>query len=401
MKMFFNYFLLEAKRSTKALGKTLLGFVCTFLALTALVILVCHTILQTKAFPALEVGVVLPEDEGLMKVAATYVSTMDSVESICNFQYVTESEAKKMIETEELQVVLILPATLYEDLNYLEASTATMILPENETMGTRIFGELLESGVNLLQVAESGVSASNDVAAGYKINMSHGKLLNFLAVKYAYQALDRMDTYDEYVLSPMGTLNEVQFYFLAFFLLVLLMSGMHFSYLFHQREQALKKKLHAAGLNETFIAVSKISLMTLILLIGGSLLYLLGVLFSEQTSSYFLWFQGSSFIGIAIVALALSCHFYFIYTLAKDAKQGTLLLLITNLLFLLSSGIIVPKAYLPQGVELVGQILPSYSWGSLLQQSLFDTINITCLLPVFIWMILEVCLGVYLSWKNI
>ena len=401
MKLFFNYFQLELKRSLKAFGKTLIGSICTFLALALLLILVCHTILQTKAFPSIEVGVVLPEDEGLLKVATTYVSTMESVESICNFQYMTESEALKMMEAEELQVVLILPATLYEDLNYLESSTVTMILPENENLGIRIFGELLESGVNLLQIAESGVSASRDIATGYTLCMPQEKLLNFLATKYAYQALNRMFIYSEQILSPMGTLNEMQFYFLAFLLVFTLISGVQFSYLFHRREQALRKKLHAAGLNETFIAGTKIILMAASLYIMELLLCWLGIYFSEKTNTYFLWSKGISFMGIAIVALALSCHFYFIYTLAKDAKQGILLLLITNLLFLLSSGIIVPKAYLPQGVALVGQILPSYSWGSLLQQSLFDTINITCLLPVFIWMILEVCLGVYLSWKNI
>ncbi len=401
MKMFFNYFRLEAKRSLIALSKTLMGFACAILALTGLVTLVCHVILQTKAFPVMEVGVVLPEDEGLMKVAATYVSTMDSVESICNFQYVTESEARKMMETEEWQVVLILPATLYQDLNYMEHTTATIILPENESAGVRIFGELLESGVNLLQIAESGVLSSDHVASGYDISMSRSKLLNFLAVKYAYQALDRMDTYDEYVISPMGTMNEVQFYYLAFFLLVLLMSGTHFSYLFHSREFALKKKLHAAGIHETLIAVTKIINMFLILFVSGCLLYWIATLLSSKTSTYFLWFQNTAFIGIGILALALSCHFYFVYTLAKDGKQGTLLLLITNLLFLLSSGIIVPRAYLPQGVTIIGQFLPSYGWGMLMQQAFFDTINITCLLPVIIWMMIEVCLGVYLSWKNI
>ena len=83
------------------------------------------------------------------------------------------------------------------------------------------------------------MSATYDVSQAEVLKMSRGELGNFLAVKYALQALDRMDTYDVEVVSPMGTMGQLQFYFLALFICICLICGLNFSYLYEKKQKAL------------------------------------------------------------------------------------------------------------------------------------------------------------------
>ncbi len=400
MNMLTNYFLLEGKRSLFILKKSIMSLACVVLAFAAIVLVVCQLMLQTTLFPKIEVGVVMDEDDQMMEVAANYISAMESVESVCNFQYVDYEEGESMLSEGELQVVIVLPANLYDDLNSLENANATILLPEGESMGVRMFGQILSSGVGLLHVAEAGVKASYTVSSGENMLITRSELGNFLATRYAAQALDRMDTFDELVISPTGIMSIIQFYFLCLLLCLCLIYGLQFSYLYEKQQKALQNKLCIEGVGKLQQALVKILLMSIYIFVLQLALYGLGHVVSQISELYFLELSLGAIPMMILLSIAISIHFHLVYTLAKDEKQGALLLLVTSVLMVICGGLLIPQAYLPEIAQWIGNVTPLYGWSMVGQQMLFGEVSLAAVAIMIGWGLAEFVIGVYVSWKN-
>ena len=87
MRMFFNYFLLEAKRSLMVLKNSIFSMISMVMVLCTIVAGLYYFMMETTVFPKIEVGVVLSEEDTVLEMMTNYISSMDSVESICNFHY--------------------------------------------------------------------------------------------------------------------------------------------------------------------------------------------------------------------------------------------------------------------------------------------------------------------------
>ena len=399
MKMVANYFLFEGKRCLYVWKKSIVSLACVILAVVALVIAVYQVMLSNTIFPKIDVGVVVEEDDTRMELVLSYISAMESVEKICDFHFVTKEQGESMLLEDKLQVVMILPATLYEDLNSLENATATLLLPPEKELGNQMFEQILSSGVGLLHVAEAGVKASLEVSKGEELLMKRGKIGNFLAKRYAMQALDRMEAFEDSVISPMGQMSMSQYYFLAAFFCFSLVCGINFSFLYESKQKAFSQKLCIEGVNGVSQAFVKIIWMTLYLFMMELLLYIGGCILSKQTYSYFLEFRIGTVLGLLLISLAISVHFHLIYTWAKDAQQGALIVLITSILMVVCTGLILPASYLPGIAQVFGQYVPLYGW-NVFAQSIFYSIE-TSVLGIYFWLLAELGIGVYISWKNV
>lgn len=398
--MLSNYFWLEAKRSLFVLKKSILSVICVLLALGSIATGMFFLMTETTVFPKVEVGVVIPEENTMVELITNYIASMDSVESVCDFSYVSYEEGERLLSEGSLQVVVVLPANLYEDLNSWQNVQATILLPEEETLGGRMFGQILSSGLGLLQVAEAGVKASYEISAGQSLQMSRGELGYFLGMKYVGQVLDRMDTYDTLVISPTGTMTMLQFYFLGTLLAVCLLYGLNFSYLYEKKQKPLQDKLRIEGVGLVKQGLVRILLMAIYLFVLELLIYAAGCTLSEVLGLYVIYFQWPSVLGFMLLALAISVHFHLVYGIAGDEKKGAMLLLITSILMVLCAGLIVPSAYLPEAAQLVGEIAPLYSWSLLGQELLYGDVGFAVLLIPLCWMLGEFAIGVYVSWKK-
>ena len=355
--------------------------------------------MKTTVFPKIEVGVVVPEDNTIVEMITNYISSMESVESICDFSYVSYEDGKRLLSEGDLQVVVVLPANLYEDLNSWQSVQATILLPKEEVIGSRMFGQILSSGLGLLQVAEAGIKSSYEVSVDQSLKMSRGEIGYFLGMKYVGQVLDRMDTYDEFVISPTGTMTMVQFYYLGLMLCVCLIYGLNFNYLYEKKQRALQAKLCIEGVGKIHQALIRMILMSVYVFVLELIVYGIGCVVSETLGLYFVNFSIDGVVGLLILALMIGVHFHMIYSIGKD-KNGTLILLITSILMVLCAGLIVPSAYLPEIAQFVGEVAPLYTWSLLAQGALFENLAVVELGIPLIWLAVEFVIGVYVSWKS-
>lgn len=92
-------------------------FIVMLLLIAGGVLAVSLVMKDAGVFQTAEIGVVIPEDEAQTKMVAQFISAMDSVKSVCHFQYLNQDKAMASLEKGTLDAVLSLPEQFYEDVD--------------------------------------------------------------------------------------------------------------------------------------------------------------------------------------------------------------------------------------------------------------------------------------------
>nr|WP_300849803.1 ABC transporter permease [uncultured Schaedlerella sp.] len=339
-----------------------------------------HVFFGSQMFQAIDVGVSVPEGEKETKAVARFISAMESVESVCNFRYFPEDRAMKKLYEGEIQAVIVLPESLYEDMYTGQKGRITVYLPEDPPFRVQVFRELLADGVSLLTTAEAGVLAASDLAedgvfesggraedgapaSGGTVKDGSSRMkpyeaANFISYEYIKCALGRNKMFDEYVYSPLGQMNLYQYYFAAAISVLLLMSGLNYSFLYQGNSLAVEQKLRIMGLGALKASAIKILVMANASWLLAAAAYLAGCLFSRWSKSYFLWFHGSALLWLIPAGIGAAVYFHAVFSIFGKGMQGAVFLLSVNAVMLFCSGVIIPSAYLPEMVGRLGKYLP-------------------------------------------
>ena len=369
MRTFFIYLFLEYKKSAKVLLKSTVSLLLAAVLLLGAAAVLSHVFFGSRMFQAIDVGVAVPEGEKETKAVLRFLSAMESAESVCNFRYFPENEAKEKLYEGEVQAVIVLPESLYEDMYSGEKGRIAVYLPEDPPFRVQVFRELLADGVSLLTTAEAGVLAASDLAGADAIvygeqdetgfsKMKPYEAANFISYEYIKCALGRDNMFDEYVYSPLGQMDLYQYYFAAAVSVLLLMSGLNYSFLYQGNSRAVEQKLRVMGLGTVKASFIKILVMANASWLLAVASYLAGCLFSRWGKFDFIWFHGSALLLLIPVSIGAAFYFHAVYSVFGKGMQGAVFLLSVNAVMVLCSGVVIPLAYLPEAVRRVGQYLP-------------------------------------------
>jgi len=357
MRTFFIYLFLEYKKSAKVLLKSTVSLLLAAVLLLGAAAVLSHVFFGSRMFQAIDVGVAVPEGEKETKAVLRFLSAMESAESVCNFRYFPENEAKEKLYEGEVQAVIVLPESLYEDMYSGEKGRIAVYLPEDPPFRVQVFRELLADGVSLLTTAEAGGLAASDLAGTDAIaygerdetgfpKMKPYEAANFISYEYIQCALGRDNMFDEYVYSPLGQID------------LLLMSGLNYSFLYQGNSRAVEQKLRVMGLGTVKASFIKILVMANASWLLAVASYLAGCLFSRWGKFDFIWFHGSVLLLLIPVSIGAAFYFHAVYSVFGKGMQGAVFLLSVNAVMVLCSGVVIPLAYLPEAVRRVGQYLP-------------------------------------------
>ena len=369
MRTFFIYLFLEYKKSAKVLLKSTVSLLLAAVLLLGAAAVLSHVFFGSRMFQAIDVGVAVPEGEKETKAVLRFLSAMESAESVCNFRYFPENEAKEKLYEGEVQAVIVLPESLYEDMYSGEKGRIAVYLPEDPPFRVQVFRELLADGVSLLTTAEAGVLAASDLAGTDAIaygerdetgfpKMKPYEAANFISYEYIQCALGRDNMFDEYVYSPLGQMDLYQYYFATAASVLLLMSGLNYSFLYQGNSRAVEQKLRVMGLGTVKASFIKILVMANASWLLAVASYLAGCLFSRWGKFDFIWFHGSALLLLIPVSIGAAFYFHAVYSVFGKGMQGAVFLLSVNAVMVLCSGVVIPLAYLPEAVRRVGQYLP-------------------------------------------
>lgn len=380
MKTFAVYLFLEYKKSVKVLLKSAASLALTAGLLLAGAAVLSHVVFGSQMFQAIDVGVAVPDGEKETKAVMRFLSAMESVEAVCNFRYFPQDEAMEKLYEGEVQAVIVLPESLYEDMYTGQQGRVSVYLPEDPPFRVQVFRELLSDGVSLLMAAEAGVLASSDMAEAEALvssgmaeageltpsdmaetgfsRMGPYEAANYMSYTYIGCALDRNKMFDQYVYSPLGQMELYPYYFAAAVSVLLLMSGLNYSFLYQGNSRAVEQKLRIMGLGAVKVSAIKILVMANASWLLASAAYLFGCWGSEFFELHFLWFHGTVLLWLIPVSIGAAVYFHVVFSVFGKGMQGAVFLLSANVLMVLCSGVVIPSAYLPETIAGFGRYLP-------------------------------------------
>lgn len=400
MKTWIAFFIVECKRTWKTLLKSI-GSFCACLLLTAVLVAAFSAIMQNaQVFQKVNIGIAIPEGESISRLATQYISSMDSVRSICDFYYLDEQESVEQLKQGTLQAVVVLPEGFYHDVQVGINPPAQIYFPKDAAQNTQVFEELVTAGVSFLQTAEAGVYAALDTASYYGVELQGAGLGNTIAYLFAHQMLKRDSVYSARMLSTMGNLSVAEYYYAAGLVILLMMCGIQFGFLYGKRNRSVEDKLKIRGVGSIRQSVVKILVMTEFLYVTGLLYYFAGIGVAGWTKTYFVFYQGTTWYALLLLCLGIAIYFHVLYELSGSSSQAAVFVFAVNVITIIGAGVLIPEAY--QGKEIAGisRFLPMKYWNVYAAGMLEGEISKESVAGTVFFLLMGMAAGGFLSWRN-
>lgn len=400
MKTWIAFFIVECKRTWKTLLKSI-GSFCACLLLTAVLVAAFSAIMQNaQVFQKVNIGIAIPEGESISRLATQYISSMDSVRSVCDFYYLDEQEAVEQLKQGTLQAVVVLPEGFYHDVQVGINPPAQIYFPKDAVQNTQVFEELVTAGVSFLQTAEAGVYAALDTASYYGIELQGAGLGDTIAYLFVNQMLKRDSVYSARMLSSMGNLSVAEYYYAAGLVILLMMCGIQFGFLYGKRNRSVEDKLKICGVGSIRQSVVKILVMTEFLYVTGLLYYFAGIGVAGWTKTYFVFYQGTTWYALLLLCLGIAIYFQVLYELSGSSSQAAVFVFAVNVLTIIGAGILIPEAYLGKEIAGISRFLPMKYWNVYAAGMLEGEISKDSVAGTVFFLFVGMAAGMLLSWRN-
>lgn len=400
MKTWIAFFIVECKRTGKTLLKSI-GSFCACLLLTAVLVAAFSAIMQNaQVFQKVNIGIAIPEGESISRLATQYISSMDSVRSVCDFYYLDEQESVEQLKQGTLQAVVVLPEGFYHDVQVGINPPAQIYFPKDAAQNTQVFEELVTAGVSFLQTAEAGVYAALDTASYYGVELQGAGLGDTIAYLFAHQMLKRDSVYSARMLSTMGNLSVAEYYYAAGLVILLMMCGIQFGFLYGKRNRSVEDKLKIRGVGSIRQSVVKILVMTEFLYVTGLLYYFAGIGIAGWTKTYFVFFQGTTWYALLLLCLGIAIYFHVLYELSGSSSQAAVFVFAVNVITIIGAGVLIPEAYLGKEIAGISRFLPMKYWNVYAAGMLEGEIPKDSVAGTVFFLLMGMAAGGFLSWGN-
>lgn len=400
MKTWIAFFIVECKRTWKTLLKSI-GSFCACLLLTAVLVAAFSAIMQNaQVFQKVNIGIAIPEGESISRLATQYISSMDSVRSVCDFYYLDEQEAVEQLKQGTLQAVVVLPEGFYHDVQVGINPPAQIYFPKDAAQNTQVFEELVTAGVSFLQTAEAGVYAALDTASYYGVELQGAGLGDTIAYLFVNQMLKRDSVYSARMLSSMGNLSVAEYYYAAGLVILLMMCGIQFGFLYGKRNRSVEDKLKIRGVGSIRQSVVKILVMTEFLYVTGLLYYFAGIGVAGWTKTYFVFYQGTTWYALLLLCLGIAIYFHVLYELSGSSSQAAVFVFAVNVITISGAGVLIPEAYLGKEIAGISHFLPMKYWNVYAAGMLEGELSKEAVTGTVFFLFVGMVAGMLLSWRN-
>ncbi len=332
--------------------------VAVSLAVVALLSFVMIKLLSSQGLTLARIGVSIPEDEAITSYVTSFVESMDSVKSVCTFEYMDEERAVKEFNEGKLQASVVIPSGFYHDVQVGLNPPAVIYFPEDPGLVGSLFKEVLTSGVSYLQTAEAGVYAAIDTAYTYGSAISIADIGQLLALDYVSEVLARDNLFESTSVSALGEMTLYSYYFVAGVIIILAFSGIAYSFMYERSSKAVNDKLRMNGINTFTGAVARVIAMTPFVYLTGMLLYFIGLIIGSRLEDDMTSYSSGVWAWMIPVAVIFAVYFEIVYDIAGRGKTGIFVLVIINVIGICISGLIVPPAYMSDITNKIGSYIP-------------------------------------------
>lgn len=348
------YLRLELKRACKKLPHIFAGAIVLLLLAGTIALLASRMLYGEQKTGRITVGVVLPEGDALAKKAVAMVSSLESVKSICDFEYMDVEECLRKLEAGQLYAVMEVPEGFVQDIINGTNTPVKILLPKGAGLESRIFKELTDAGAATLGASQAGIYGGDELLVLYGMADSIYELEADLNRIYMRYSLPRMDYFKNIRVSATGDVDTLHFYGISISVLFLLLSAIPVSAYLASGTAVMKQKLAIIGVGRATVIGARI--------LGLGTLFL-AVTLCAAAGAAFMGFMKLSLPGAAalvMVCLGASSLVVFLYQAAGSLMGGIMLLFLAVTAMHFLAGGFLPLVFLPSAFRAAAVYLPSH-----------------------------------------
>lgn len=392
-----QYVRLELKRVCVAVRRMAVRFVLSAAILLAVMCSISYYFFQAVSPKPIKVALVIPKNQKEVRLAANFLSTLDSFEYISSFVYLQEKEAERLLKSGEVQAALLFKEDFYDDVDSGNNTPVKIRLSSKKQAGIEYFQELLYAGVYLIDEVEAACYALETVMGDYGTTRTVGEAQRELLQDYAADAFTLRQNMHIEVVSPTGEVEVIPYYIVVLLLVFLLLCAMQFYVLYSTESRLVDEKLRIYGAGSCFCTLCHLFFMTLVLFCLECMYFAAVNVLGKYTGFWELVYYKEKPVHLMFLAFSIACLYHGIFHFSTRQKGYRLLAAVVFLLMLVLSGCIIPLAYLPKEVSELSAWLPFTAYRTYLEQTLFGQGNAWKLL---IWDIVFLGVGFFGIWQK-
>lgn len=363
MSVHLIFWKLELKRAFLRFPQMVAGATVLLFLASAVALLASRALYDDAAVGRVAVGVVMPEDDLLARQMVTMVSSLDSVKSICDFQYIERPEGLKKLQAGELYAVMDMPEGLLQGIMDGSNPSVRILFPSDAGPESRIFRELTEAGARTLSAAQAGIYGGNELCRRLGREGEIPEMERELNEIFLSYSLPREHYFRHMLVKATGDVETKIFYAISVFVLFLLLLAIPASDYLLPFSPVMKKKLKLAGIGGMSRAAGRIAGL-------GSLFFavslLMGVVACGVKECFFAaagYGELSSLITgwpmLLLVCLAAASFVSVLYQIAGSLLGGTMLLVLAATAQHFLAGGFLPAVFLPSVLQKLAPVMPS------------------------------------------
>ena len=401
MRVYFSYFGLEYKRAFKGVVSMILAVIASLILMIAALTGVTGVMNDAKKIEIVHVDVAAEGDQSNLGLISALLNGTDSVKSICTFYFTDKAEAESDMNSGKADAAIFLSDDFYNDVNNGVNTPVNVIMGSRLPLSEEVFKELIRDGVAVIQTTEAAVYSVTDVSGIYEMTVPVDKMQSMITDVFVGTAFNRGSMFDEVVLSATGEVDMYQYYTVSFITIMMLMMGMGFGYMYRKDSIAVEEKLKMFGISSAAVSFVRIIVMSSILWLMAAALVLIVPHVDILEDYVQIYPSAGSILMLFIPSFSMSCFFHMIYSLGERGSHAGMIMLLTDTVMIIISGLIIPAALLPGTVSLIGSAAPLHFWFAGVMNDLFgDVVNLGNILYQVLYGLVFAVIGELLLWKN-
>ncbi len=362
-----KYFFLQTKRVCRAFPAILI----TTLILTGALALLCY--LQTASdseseeHQKISLGLVGDAEDPYLGFGVSLLQEMDSSRFTCTLTEMSEEEAQRALEKQQIHGYLIIPDDFLESVMNGENSKVTFVTGISQNgIGTLLARELADAVSTLLTETQSGIYAFQ------RFSEQHGAVENLTSdiydinMRYFQYVLPRAELYDIDTPDSSPVISMQGYYFCALLLLFFLFLGTSGCHLFIRSDLSLNRILAVHGLGPVRQVLAEYSSCCILLLlsylvIGAFLPFILswtGVSVPELSGTGAAGYVRLLYSLVPLVPVT-GALLYFLSQCAENLVSGVLLTFLCAIGLGYISGCFYPLSFFPERMQRIASVLPT------------------------------------------
>ncbi len=367
MSKFIRYLNAQLKRTVKVYPVILI-FTCL---ITACVMVLLSVLLSQnnskEADTKISVGLVGDTSESYLDIGISVIKEFDSTKYYIELIEMEQDEAEKRLLSGELMGYIVVPEDFVESIVSGENKHLTYYTDNSPaTFGPTIMNEIVNIISDLLIEAQSGIYSMIDVGEKYEVDdETVDDAVNELNLEYISTVLGREGYYDVQFIGIGNGLGFTDYYFYAFFTLLLMLWGMTCIHLRIRTDMSLPRLLKSRGVGATSQVICDYIPYFIIMYLSAVVLALLcakfgkgmGLAFTETVTGAGDYFMLA--VRLVPAVAVISAMQFLLYEMSTNIISGVLLQLVTTVGLAYASGFFYPLSYFPKSVRTVAEYLPT------------------------------------------